>query len=125
MTDPTAAFFDRMRLEAPPVPAKYGGTVRFDVSSGNRTERWGLAFDRGRTWVFRDDREADCVVRVNRHLFEGLTSGRDGVYAAMLRNRISVEGDLRLLTAVRMLLPGPPGAHHPAARVRTSEGGPR
>ncbi|MFB9240044.1 SCP2 sterol-binding domain-containing protein [Plantactinospora siamensis] len=120
MSDPIADFFDRMDRYPPSVPPKYRGSIRFDVATDSRTEHWGMIFDRGRVRVFREDQEADCVVRTNRPLFEGLASGSNGVYAAMLRNRISIEGDLTLLTAVRMLLPGPPGAHHPADWARSS-----
>lgn len=119
MTDPIAAFFARLDATAPPVLPKYRGSVRFDLAGDDGTEHWGLIFDNGRVRLFRSDQDADCVVRTNRRLFEGLTSGQGGIYAALLRNRISVEGDLTLLTAVRMLLPGPRSAHHPVEWVRS------
>ncbi|WP_157756739.1 SCP2 sterol-binding domain-containing protein [Plantactinospora sp. KBS50] len=119
MTDPIAAFFARLDATAPPVPPKYHGSVRFDLAGDDGTEHWGLIFDNGRVRLFRSDQDADCVVRTSRQLFEGLTSGQGGIYAALLRNRISVEGDLTLLTAIRMLLPGPPSAHHPVEWARS------
>lgn len=117
MSEPTADFFDRLgRDEAELVPRKYRGSLRFDVRRGSATERWVLIFDEGRVRVLREDQEADCIVRTDKELFDRLTQGRDGIYATMLRNRISVEGDLTLLTPLRELLPGPPQAHHPRRR---------
>ncbi len=119
MTESTVDFVHQLGSAASALPPRYHGSLRFDVACDSRTEHWGLIFDHGRVEVFRDDRVTDCVVRTNRDMFDRMLSGRGGLYAALLRNQVSVEGDLTLLTPLRMLLPGPPGAGHPVRRRLT------
>jgi len=58
--------------------------------------------------VSRDDVEADCVVRVDRALFDAMASGRLNALAALLRGVLFVEGDPMLLVLAQRLFPAAP-----------------
>jgi hypothetical protein len=109
-----AEFFDRLAERgAHLVPSKYVGSVRFDLGEGQRTHHWMLEFSCGDVRVMRENREADCVMRSGAELFDRIVSGEENITAALLRGAYVVEGDLRLLTGFRKLLPGPPDATDP------------
>jgi hypothetical protein len=69
--------------------------------------------------VSREEREADCVVSGDRKLFDGLVEGESNIFSAWFRNAIGLAGDAWLMTVLRHLVPGPPGAHDPGAAART------
>jgi ubiquinone biosynthesis protein UbiJ len=109
--DPTAAFFDRLAAEAHvPSLAKATGTLRFDVKDGARMTRWLVAVAKGDVTVSRANRAADCVVRINKSVMDGLAGGEVNALAAVLRGTIEAEGDVELLVLFQRLLPGPRGA---------------
>ena len=85
------------------------GSVRFDVVDGRRTRRWLVTFDRGQISVepARAGAVADCLVRAERLVFDGLAAGRLNAVTALLRGDLVADGDWRLLVRLQRLFPGP------------------
>ncbi|MEU3457417.1 SCP2 sterol-binding domain-containing protein [Micromonospora sp. NPDC006766] len=104
----------------PEIPENTVGTVRLDLHDGGTTEHWRLAIDHQDVQVARSTAEADMVVHADRGVFERLATGSPRLVAALLRNDITVQGDVRLLLTLRRLFPGPPGAHRPRAPERVA-----
>jgi putative sterol carrier protein len=108
MTDSTAEFFRVLRRRGrEPLLEKAKGTVRFDLVEGRRTERWLVTVDRGDVSVVRKNAAADCIVRAERALFEGMVTGDVNAMAAFLRGELTLEGDPELLVLIQRVLPGP------------------
>ncbi|MCZ7438647.1 SCP2 sterol-binding domain-containing protein [Micromonospora sp. WMMC241] len=97
----------------PELPETTSGTVRLDMLEGGRTEHWYLTIDRQDVRVERSAEEADLVVRADREVFDRIAAGRLHLAAALLRNDLAGQGNLRLLMTLRRLFPGPPDARHP------------
>ncbi|NES14869.1 MULTISPECIES: SCP2 sterol-binding domain-containing protein [Micromonospora] len=102
----------------PELPENTTGTLRLDVRDGGRTEHWCLIIDRQEVRVSRSYSEAELVVRADREVFDRMAEGHLHPAAALLRNDLTVQGNLRLLLALRRLFPGPPGARHPRTSCR-------
>ena len=98
-----------------PLLAKITGTLRFDLRSRQRTDHWFVSIVRGDVAVAQKDGPADCVVQIEKALFERVASGTENAVAALLRGAIGVEGDIELLMLFDRLFPGPPGGHAPSA----------
>jgi putative sterol carrier protein len=108
MTDAGPEFFEQLaRRGHEPLLKKATGTVRFDVLDGRRTHRWLVTVDKGDLAVSRKNASADCIIRADRALFEGIARGEVNAMAAVLRGAVSVEGDPELLVLFQRLLPGP------------------
>ena len=108
MSDPTATFFQSLGERGhEPLLEKAAGTVRFDLSTGSRTECWLLAFDDGDVSVSTENRSADCVVRTQKSVFNGLANGKINGLTAFLRGVITLEGDPELLVLLQRVFPGP------------------
>lgn len=108
-TNATREFFEGLaRRGHEPLLEKVTGSLRFDLVRNGRTERWHLAIDKGDVTVSRKNEPADCVVRVDRSLFERIAKGEVNAFAAVLRGEAAVEGDPRLLVLCQRLLPSPP-----------------
>jgi predicted lipid carrier protein YhbT len=108
MTDSTATFFRELgRRGYEPLLEKANGTVRFDLVSGKRTERWLMTLEGGDVFVSRKNVAADCVVRADRTLFDAMVSGEVNATAAYLRGELTLEGDPELLVLFQRVLPGP------------------
>jgi len=108
MTDVTAEFFGRL-AERGTVPgfARTTGSVRFELTRGDETEHWRVAFKRGAVTVDRGADATDCVVRTDASTFEELASGRANVMATLLRGRLEADGEPELLTRFQRLFPAP------------------
>ena len=116
MTETATGFFEALAREGPhPMLQSARATVRFDVTDQGRTERWFLEIDNGDLTVSRRNVRADCVIRADRSLFEGLASGRVNAMAALLRGDLVAEGDPRVLILLRRLFAVPPGSVEPRA----------
>ena len=89
--------------------AKARGTVRFDVRDGERIRRWRVEIDRGEVTVSRRRGAADCVVRTDVAVFDGLFTGEINALTAFLRGEVTLEGDPELLVLFQRVLPAPPG----------------
>jgi len=108
VTDVTAEFFGRL-AERGTVPgfARTTGSVRFELTRGDETEHWRVAFKRGAVTVDRGADATDCVVRTDASTFEELASGRANVMATLLRGRLEADGEPELLTRFQRLFPAP------------------
>jgi putative sterol carrier protein len=105
----SAEFFDELaRRGHEPLLKRVRGTVRFDLVDGKKTERWLVTVDRGDIAVSRRNVGADCVLRTDRAVFEGMASGKLNAFAAVLRGEMVFAGDPRLMVALQRLLPAPP-----------------
>jgi hypothetical protein len=114
MGDTVVAFFDNLAQRGVQVvPARHVGTIRFDLSEGQRTQHWRLKIEDGNVTVSRDNHEADCVMHASFHIFDEIVTGEQTLVSALIRGAFDVEGDLSLLAGFRRLLPGPPGARDP------------
>jgi hypothetical protein len=110
MSDTGSAFFDELEARGH-VPAleKVTGTVRFEIVEGpRRVKRWLVSVKRGDIAVTRGGGDADCVVRADAELFEGVAQGRVNAFAATLRGALRAEGDIALLVLFQRLFPDPP-----------------
>ncbi|MEV1289948.1 SCP2 sterol-binding domain-containing protein [Micromonospora sp. NPDC049679] len=97
---------------------KVQGSLRFDLEHDQQVDHWHLAISKGDVAVTQEERPADCVVRAEQALFDKMAAGETNTFASMLRNRLTVEGNLRLLVLFERLLPGPPSARHPRPATR-------
>ena len=105
--DPTVRYFEEISRHHYEVLEKVNGTVRFDIADGERTDRWTLVVQQGDIRVSGGGQEADCIIRLDRALFDRLATGEESAIASLLRGGLTVEGDLRLLFLMGRLLPGP------------------
>ena len=110
MADATTEFFGALAARRhEPVLAKATGTVRVDLTDGGRrTGGWLVAIEKGDVEVSRRRGAADCVIRAEKGVFDGIVSGRVNAIAAVLRGAVEAEGDVRLLVLFQRLFPGPP-----------------
>jgi ubiquinone biosynthesis protein UbiJ len=107
MTDATEEFFaDLASRGDEPALRKTTGTIRFDLT-GQRTTRWLVSIAKGDVDVSHKSGRADCVVRVDRELFQEIASGRANMLAGVLRGAIAIDGDPALLLSFQHLFPGP------------------
>ncbi|MCW3815051.1 SCP2 sterol-binding domain-containing protein [Micromonospora sp. DR5-3] len=97
----------------PDLPENTAGSLRLDLRDGGRTEHWYLTIDQQDVRVSRSSDNAELVVGGDREVFDRLAEGGLNPAAAVLRNDLTVQGNLRLLLTLRRLFPGPPGARHP------------
>ncbi|MFE9692501.1 SCP2 sterol-binding domain-containing protein [Micromonospora sp. NPDC005806] len=97
----------------PELPENTAGSLRLDLRDGGQTEHWYLTIDHQEVRVVRSRAEAELVVRADREVFDRMAEGRLHPAAALLRNDLTVQGNLRLLLTLRRLFPGPSGAHDP------------
>jgi putative sterol carrier protein len=108
MTESTAEFFHGLGGRGhEPLLEKAKGRIRFDLVDGTRIDRWLVTLDRGDVSVSRKNVAADCVVRTDKRLFDGMASGEVNGMAAYLRGELTAEGDPELLVLFQRVLPGP------------------
>jgi putative sterol carrier protein len=70
-----------------------------------------VAVTKGDIAVSDEDVTADCVVRADRALFDGVVNGETNPMAATLRGALTVEGDVQLLLHFERIFAGPPNSH--------------
>ncbi|KKK06870.1 SCP2 sterol-binding domain-containing protein [Micromonospora sp. HK10] len=104
---------DRVAGRHPDLAEYIRGTLRLDLRDGGSTEHWHLTIDRQEVRVSRSFDVADLVIRADRGVFDRIAQGREHVAAALLRNDLTVEGNLELLMTLRRIFPGPADARHP------------
>ena len=113
--DPTAEFFAALAARGyEPMLRNSRGSIRFDLTAGNTTERWLLRIERGELTVSRRHARAVCVVRTDKALFDGLVRGQVNALAAMLRGELRADGDRELLMRIQRLFPGPDDERKPS-----------
>ena len=119
--DPTAEFMRELaRRGRSPMLGKAEGTVRLDLLENGKTVRWLVEVDAGEIRVSRKNARADCVLRAEKALFDGIVRGEVNAWAAMLRGAIGIEGDPQVLILFQRLAPGPPassGREAPSGRT--------
>ena len=96
MTDATAEFFDGLRERGhEPLLEKATATMRFDLGTGRRTERWLVADRQGRHRRLAQERERPTASsEPTRRSSTASRAARSNAMAAMLRGAIGVEGEL-------------------------------
>lgn len=99
-------FFEAIAGPHPAVPRTISGSLRFDLTDGNRTEHWRVTFSKGIVSAARSDAPADCVVRTDRSTMEAILRGQLNAMAALLRGAVKVEGQTLLLAVFRGLPAG-------------------
>jgi putative sterol carrier protein len=98
MADTTTRFFADLKARGhEPRLEKVNASLRFDLTDGKQTKRWHVVIDKGDIAVSHKNAKADCLVRADGALFEGIASGEVNPMAAMLRGAIDIEGDAELL----------------------------
>jgi putative sterol carrier protein len=119
MTDRTTQFFEELgQREHDPQLENRRGTLRFDIANG-KTDHWLVTIEKGDVTVSHRGGEADATVGADKAVFEAIASGKESAVAAVLRGTLQIEGNLRLLSLFRRLLPGPSTVK---ARAATSTG---
>ena len=107
--DATTAFFHELGTRGhEPLLEKATGTIRFEVTNGRRKARWLVTVAKGDVTVSHRNARADCVIRVDRGLFDQIVTGEKNAMAAMLRGAVGVEGRPELLVLFQRLFPAPP-----------------
>jgi putative sterol carrier protein len=109
-TDATTEFFHGLQQRGhEPALERTTGTLRFDLSDGGkRPTRWAVDIRRGDLSISHRNARADCVLKADHALFDGIVRGEVNPVAALLRGAMSAEGDLRLLIGFQRLFPDPP-----------------
>lgn len=109
MTDVTTEFFRGLETRGhEPRLEKVKGTLRFDLTNGKRAARWLVEIDKGDISISHKNAKADCVVRADRRLFDGIAGGEVNAFAAVLRGTIGIQGNPELLVMFQRLFPEPP-----------------
>ena len=120
MSEAIERFFASLPTRAPAVlRSPIGGTLRIDLTDGNRTEHWFVTLAPGSARVSRqEERPPDAVLTVGTPLFERLVTGREAGLSAVLRNEATFGGHVVLFLALRRFLPDPPGVRDPRETAR-------
>ena len=105
--DPTESFFEALAGREEPLLRKAEGSTRFEIVDGKQTRRWVVTVEKGRIDVSRRAiASPDCVVRVEKRLFERIAAGKENAVAAVMRGEMTIDGDWRLLVWMQRLFPG-------------------
>ncbi|MEU4675500.1 SCP2 sterol-binding domain-containing protein [Micromonospora sp. NPDC023737] len=102
----------------PEIPETLNGTLRLDAYEDGWTQHWYLTVTDQHVEFSRSADEADLVLRAHRTVFDRMAAGQLRASAAMLRNDLTVAGDMRLFVVFRRIFPGPAGARHPREAAR-------
>jgi putative sterol carrier protein len=108
MTNATTRFFESLEARGhEPRLEKVRASLRFDLENGKKRNRWHVAVAEGEIAVSHRSAHADCIVRVDSSVFEGIASGEVNPVAAVLRGAVDIEGDPELLMLLFRLAPVP------------------
>lgn len=107
----------------PDLPETTAGTLRLDVRGDGCTDHWYLTISDQHVQVTRSADDADLVVRVAHWVFDQMVKGELHPGAAMLRNELTMQGDMRLLLVLRRIFAGPAHARHPRELGRAALAG--
>ncbi len=121
MSDAIAEFLDTLvRADRVQLLEGVSGALRVELETGGDTERRLIVIDGGAVSQSRRRGTADCTIRMDRELFEGMVTGRVNAMAALLRGQVGVEGDPNLLLQFQRLFPSPPRPEVKAKRTRST-----
>ncbi|MET8090431.1 SCP2 sterol-binding domain-containing protein [Micromonospora sp. NPDC005220] len=95
------------------LPETTAGTLRLDVRDNGSTDHWYLTISDQQVQVARSADEADLVVGADRWVFDRMVNGQLHPGVALLRNELTVQGNMQLLMLLRRIFKGPSGARHP------------
>ncbi|MFY1631793.1 glycogen debranching N-terminal domain-containing protein [Solwaraspora sp. WMMB335] len=128
MSDEIDEFFDSLGAHGDGrLPPQVCGTIRFRLSDpAGDTRSWSVTYRDGHAEVESGagGETADCTIDASDETFQRLIDGRENAVALLLRNGVSVRGDLPLFLVFRRLLPlhadsaGPPSPARPLAEAR-------
>jgi predicted lipid carrier protein YhbT len=93
-----------------PELAKTSGSVRFDLTRDGQVDHWLVVIERGNVQVSRENAAADCTLRADAGLIEGIVTGRQNTVTAYLRGAADATGNTEMLIHLRRIFPGPPQA---------------
>ncbi|MDZ5441392.1 SCP2 sterol-binding domain-containing protein [Micromonospora sp. 4G57] len=118
-------FFASLPARAPAVlRSPIAGTLRIDLTTGNRTDHWLIELAPGSVRVRHEHGPADAVWTSSAGLFERLVTGRAQGIASVLRNECTFSGQVLLFLAFRRFFPDPPGTRDPRQTAREQAGRP-
>ena len=122
MADATAGFFDALaRRGHEPLLGDAVGSVRFELVRESQIDIWRVALDHGEfPWRATSRTAADCVVRADGVLFDGIAAGEVNAMAAVLRGALAFEGDPELLVRLQRIFPDPPAGTRGRHEERTA-----
>jgi hypothetical protein len=119
MPDQTAEFFHELaRRGHEQVFGRAAGTIRFDLEHDHAVDHWLVTISKGDVRVSQEDRDADCVIRTTKALFDRCVTGDAYLHTAWLRNEVTATGDIALSRLFLRIVPGRHGAHHPRSFAR-------
>src|SRR5262245_19837036 len=122
MSDATVEFFERLgRSGHEPLLVKASGRGRCDLRGGKRTEHWVVTINKGEVAVSKKKGPAECVVQMERALFDKMASGEANAMAALQRGQAVIQGNPELLVMLQRLFPGPPGSRGRAEPIAAVE----
>lgn len=117
MSDAIADFFRKLQGYQPMLPPSSRATMQVNLRRPDgQTEHRYLEFEARSVRVTRDVASADAVLSVDIETFDRVARGGN-IIAALLRNDILLNGDLRVLALLMKLIPSPVDAHDPRAFV--------
>ena len=109
MADATAVFLDELaRQGRVPMLSNAVGTVRLELVSDSHVEVWRVSLDHGDVSVSQEEGDADCVVRGDKALLDGIAAGEVNAMAALLRGALTFQGDPERLVRLQRVFPEPP-----------------
>ncbi|MEV4386406.1 SCP2 sterol-binding domain-containing protein [Micromonospora sp. NPDC049580] len=121
MGTPAARFLQDLDAgRRPDLSETTAGTLRLDMRGDGCTDHWYLTVADQHVQVTRSADDADLLVRADRAVFDELASGQLHLAEALLRNELTVRGDMALLLLLRRIFPGPADARHPRALGRAA-----
>nr|WP_240955448.1 SCP2 sterol-binding domain-containing protein [Micromonospora sp. HNM0581] len=94
------------------------GTLRIDLSDGQRTEHWLIRIRPGVVEVDQGMEHSDATWYCSEDLFDRLIVGRVHAISALFRNDTAFSGDVVLFLAFRRFFPSPPGTRDPREVAR-------
>ncbi|MDG4794203.1 hypothetical protein [Micromonospora sp. WMMD1082] len=119
MTEATQQFFATLPARAPEVlRVPVAGTLRIDLSDGQRTEHWLVRMRPGVAEVDQGVEQGDGIWYCGVNLFDRLVTGRAQAVAAVFRNESTFLGNVMLFLVFRRFFPPPPGTRDPREVAR-------
>jgi hypothetical protein len=130
MSDPIEDFFNGLAHRGyEPLLQHTVGSVRYDLISGEGTDHWWVAIDRGKVTVAHEDRVAGSVVRQERQTLVDTIEGRVNPLTAFLRGEAGYTGETEPLVVFQRLFPerddppAQPKAAQPVGAARPDSAG--